>query len=91
MNSTARSLPQPVPPPVSAASKEAFRAEARAWLEENFPKSLKGRAAALLREDGTMLSTPARLNLSTGDDHFQSVLVHENDTNAFGVPRCRRQ
>jgi len=27
---------------------EAFRTEARAWLEENFPKSLAGRAAALM-------------------------------------------
>jgi alkylation response protein AidB-like acyl-CoA dehydrogenase len=27
---------------------EAFRAEARAWLEENFPSSLAGRAAALM-------------------------------------------
>ena len=27
---------------------EAFRAEARTWLEENFPRSLAGRAAALM-------------------------------------------
>ena len=28
-----------------------FRAEARAWLEESFPKSLKGRAGALMRSE----------------------------------------
>src|SRR5580693_1330608 len=32
---------------------EAFRAEARDWLEANFPKSLSGRAAAMMaRMDG---------------------------------------
>jgi len=30
---------------------EAFRAEARAWLEENFPKSLAGRAGAIMRSE----------------------------------------
>ncbi len=30
---------------------EAFRAEARAWIEENFPKSLKGRAGAVMRSE----------------------------------------
>jgi alkylation response protein AidB-like acyl-CoA dehydrogenase len=37
---------------VEAADElEAFRAEARAWLEENFPSSLAGRAAALMRSE----------------------------------------
>ncbi|MEE3330269.1 MAG: acyl-CoA dehydrogenase family protein [Myxococcota bacterium] len=41
----------------SSTSNEAFRAEARAWLEENFPSSLAGRASELisgesLRRDG---------------------------------------
>jgi alkylation response protein AidB-like acyl-CoA dehydrogenase len=31
---------------------EAFRAEARAWLEENFPKSLSGRGAAVVSGEG---------------------------------------
>jgi alkylation response protein AidB-like acyl-CoA dehydrogenase len=31
---------------------EAFRAEARSWLEANFPPSLKGKSALMLREDG---------------------------------------
>ncbi len=31
---------------------EAFREEARAWLEANFPASLKGRAALVQAEDG---------------------------------------
>ncbi|MGH0037938.1 MAG: acyl-CoA dehydrogenase family protein [Myxococcota bacterium] len=30
---------------------ESFRAEARAWLEENFPKSLAGRGAAIMRAE----------------------------------------
>jgi alkylation response protein AidB-like acyl-CoA dehydrogenase len=42
---------------MSAAEKidtdlEAFRAEARAWLEKNFPPSLKGRAGMMMGEDG---------------------------------------
>jgi len=42
---------------VSAAEKvdtdlEAFRAEARTWLEANFPPSLKGRAGMMMGEDG---------------------------------------
>jgi len=41
----------------SPTSNEAFRAEARTWLEENFPSSLAGRASELisgesLRSDG---------------------------------------
>lgn len=31
---------------------EAFRAEARAWLESNFPSSLKGRGGLMAAEDG---------------------------------------
>jgi alkylation response protein AidB-like acyl-CoA dehydrogenase len=30
---------------------EAFRAEARAWIEENFPESLEGRAGAVMRSE----------------------------------------
>ncbi len=30
---------------------EAFRAEARSWLEENFPESLAGRAGAIMRQE----------------------------------------
>ncbi len=42
---------------MSAAEKvdtdlEAFRAEARGWLEKNFPPSLKGRAGMMMGEDG---------------------------------------
>jgi len=42
---------------MSAAEKvdndlEVFRAEARKWLEENFPPSLKGRAGMMMGEDG---------------------------------------
>ncbi|HEY4942352.1 MAG TPA: acyl-CoA dehydrogenase family protein [Rhizomicrobium sp.] len=42
---------------MSAAEKvdtdlEAFRAEARTWLEANFPPSLKGRAGMMMGEDG---------------------------------------
>ena len=41
----------------SSTSNEAFRAEARAWIEENFPSSLAGRASEVisgesLRRDG---------------------------------------
>src|ERR1700686_4171291 len=31
---------------------ETFRAEARGWLEENFPPSLKGKSAMMASEDG---------------------------------------
>ena len=31
---------------------EAFRAEARAWLEKNFPPSLKGRVGMMLPDSG---------------------------------------
>jgi alkylation response protein AidB-like acyl-CoA dehydrogenase len=34
--------------PETTDAAEAFRAEARAWLDENFPKSLAGRAAEVL-------------------------------------------
>ena len=34
---------------MSEEQLSAFRAEARAWLEENFPKSLAGRASEILR------------------------------------------
>ncbi len=42
---------------MSAAAKpdadlEAFRAEARAWLEANFPPALKGKAGMMISEDG---------------------------------------
>jgi len=39
---------------VSTANQdlEAFRAEARAWLEENFPKSLAGRASEYMAMEG---------------------------------------
>ena len=42
---------------MSAAEKidtdlEAFRADARSWLEKNFPPSLKGRAGMMMGEDG---------------------------------------
>ncbi len=42
---------------MSAAEKidtdlEVFRAEAREWLEKNFPPSLKGRAGMMMGEDG---------------------------------------
>ncbi len=47
---------------MSAAEKidtelEAFRAEARKWLEENFPPSLKGRSGMMMGEDGPDAST----------------------------------
>ena len=42
---------------MSAAEKidtdlEAFRAEAKAWLEANFPPSLKGKSGMMMGEDG---------------------------------------
>ena len=42
---------------MSAAAKadtdlEAFRAQARAWLEANFPPALKGRGGMMMGEDG---------------------------------------
>ena len=42
---------------MSAAEKidtdlEAFRAEARDWLEKNFPPSLKGKSGMMMGEDG---------------------------------------
>jgi len=42
---------------MSAAEKidselEAFRSEAREWLERNFPASLKGKSALMVDEDG---------------------------------------
>ena len=42
---------------MSAAEKidselEAFRGEARQWLEQNFPASLKGKSAMMVDEDG---------------------------------------
>lgn len=33
---------------------EAFRAEARAWIEDNFPASLAGKAASLMNEEGVV-------------------------------------
>ena len=38
---------------------DAFRAEARAWLEANFPTSLKGKAGLMMQENGAALSGDA--------------------------------
>jgi alkylation response protein AidB-like acyl-CoA dehydrogenase len=58
---------------MSAAEKvdndlEVFRAEARKWLEENFPPSLKGRAGMMMGEDGPDASVDfARWKKAMGD------------------------
>ena len=58
---------------MSAAEKldsdlEVFRGEARKWLEENFPSSLKGKGGMMMGEDGPEFSTDfARWKTAMGD------------------------
>jgi hypothetical protein len=52
-------MERPVPDFGSDLDLEAFRAEARAWLEANFPASLKGRGAEAMAEDGAEPDTAA--------------------------------
>ena len=58
---------------MSAAEKidtelEAFRAEARAWLEKNFPPTLKGKGAMMMGEEGPDVSADfARWKKSMGE------------------------
>lgn len=47
--------------PVTDESMDSFRAEARAWLGENFPSSLAGRAADLMGEEFVDLDGKADL------------------------------
>jgi alkylation response protein AidB-like acyl-CoA dehydrogenase len=58
---------------MSAAEKidsdlEVFRGEARKWLEENFPSSLKGKGGMMMGEDGPEFTTDfARWKTAMGD------------------------
>ena len=58
---------------MSAAEKidsdlEVFRDEARKWLEENFPSSLKGKGGMMMGEDGPEFTTDfARWKTAMGD------------------------
>src|SRR5579864_2288743 len=58
---------------MSAAEKvdtelEAFRAEARQWLEQNFPPALKGKSAMMVDEDGPASSADfAKWKKAMGD------------------------
>jgi len=58
---------------MSAAEKidsdlEVFRGEARKWLEDNFPSSLKGRGGMMMGEDGPEFSTDfARWKTAMGE------------------------
>ena len=58
---------------MSAAEKidsdlEVFRGEARKWIEENFPSSLKGKGGMMMGEDGPEFTTDfARWKTAMGD------------------------
>ena len=57
---------------------EAFRAEARSWLEANFPKSLKGRGLSYIEEE-------------TPDEADIKAWTHAMGEKGWGVPTWPKQ